>query len=388
MLTRVEAVLQKIERARIPPGPVVISPDTEDELGIGHLRRAGQLDIEFLSGSARPVVGRFIRWTKKLLRWSLRWWIGPISNQQTAFNLNVLNVAERLSIMHERLEGQILEVERRHETLERRTLAQKTDLERLIDRMRVDLEAARGHAASAEMLPSTRRGLGYKAFEDRHRGSPEEIRKLLSIYLPHLRGRRRVLDVGCGRGELLEMLAEEGVSAYGIDPDEAMVQAARGRGAEVLRGDAVQHLAEIEAGSIDGIICTQVVEHLETSELVAFVELAHRKLAPGGIVILETPNPESLFIFHAFFYVDLTHVRPIHPEALKWLLEVTGFDDVRIERILPAPEGVALDQIPRELIDSEKVWHTLATNIVRLNALLYGPQHYAAFGTKGAGSGD
>ena len=90
---------------------------------------------------------------------------------------------------------------------------------------------------------------------------------------------------------------------------------------------------------------------------------------------------ESLFIFHAFFYVDLTHVRPIHPEAMKWAMEATGFVDIRLERILPVPAPARLDPVPEEL-RGEAGWDAIAGNVERLNSLLYGPQHYAAVGIK------
>ena len=137
-------------------------------------------------------------------------------------------------------------------------------------------------------------------------------------------------------------------------------------------------------GAIDAIFCSQVAEHLQTWELMALLEVAHRKLAPGGVIVFETPNPECLFIFHSFFYVDLTHIRPIHPEAMRWAFETSGFTDVRIDRVLPLPDDVRLEEVPVDLHD-DPTWLRMATNVVRLNALLYGPQHYVAVGYKEIG---
>ncbi|MGH9190524.1 MAG: class I SAM-dependent methyltransferase, partial [Acidimicrobiales bacterium] len=194
---------------------------------------------------------------------------------------------------------------------------------------------------------------------------------------------RRVLDVGCGRGEFLAVMRDAGVSAYGVDSDESMVEAAKAQGLEVVLQDAVAHLRELPAGQVDGVFSSQVAEHLSTDELMALLDAAYQRLAPGGVMVVETPNPESLFIFAAFFYVDLTHIKPIHPEAMRWAMEASGFRDVRIQRILPVPDGTRLEPVPAELA-GEAGWSSLAANVDRLNDLLYGPQHYAAIATKPA----
>jgi O-antigen chain-terminating methyltransferase len=203
---------------------------------------------------------------------------------------------------------------------------------------------------------------------------------MLRVYLPHFQRCRRVLDIGCGRGEFLSLLRDAGISAYGVDSDESMVDAGRASGVEVLLVDAFVHLRGLAPGAVDGIFCSQVAEHLETPQLVALLELSKRALAPGGVVVIETPNPESLSILSRFFYTDLTHVRPIHPDALRWAMEAVGFDAVRVERVLPVEAGVRLDQLPDQLARQDG-WATVAVNIDRLNNVLFGPQNFAAVAT-------
>jgi len=382
MMARVETALTKAARTHTHKGPVFVYSEGDDELGIGNLRHPAIIQTEFQSGSTRPFIGSAIRFAKRAVRRGLRWYVAPMMDQQTRFNNATLDIAERLRLQNERL---LLEVDQLRRAL--------NDTERAMDGVRADIETGirgdapdTGDAAAPSSVPlaSTRRSLDYRSFEDRHRGDFEDIRKLLSVYLPYFRGSRRVLDVGCGRGEFLRILRDEGIEAYGVDSDETMVEAAHEEGLEVVLDDAVAHLRSLDMGAIDAIFCSQVAEHLQTWELMALLEVAHRKLAPGGVIVFETPNPECLFIFHSFFYVDLTHIRPIHPEAMRWAFETSGFTDVRIDRVLPLPDDVRLEEVPVDLHD-DPTWLRMATNVVRLNALLYGPQHYVAVGYKEIG---
>ena len=368
VMARVGKALARWERARQPETPIYVDGAEGDGLGIRWLREPARIDTRFASGSARPVVGPAVRLAKRAVRRGISWYVEPMMAQQSRFNAAVLDLAERMELAHERLLTD----------LDERLPALRDDIDALEARFS---EGGPGATGGEGLLPSARRLLQYRAFEDRHRGPYADIRTLLSFYLPLFAGRRRVLDVGCGRGEFLRLLQEEGIDAYGVDSDESMVESARAHGLDVVLGDGISHLRRIGRGSVDGIFSSQVVEHLQTSQIMGLLEAAHEKLAPGGVMVVETPNPESLFIFHAFFYVDLTHVKPIHPEALKWAMEAVGFAEVRLERILPVPDGTRLDDVPDDLRD-QPGWSTVAANVERLNQLLYGPQHFAAVATK------
>ena len=380
MMARVTVALSKGSRARPARTVVYVTDETRDEVGISALRKPAEIQIEFHSGSDRKAIGPAVRFGKRAMRRGARWYTGPIMAQQTRFNLASLDVDERLLAEHEKL---VAEVAQLRDHVER--------LEVLVDSHHAEAGAARPVLASAEAVAATdahfelsrgsQRMLKYSAFEDRHRGSEESLRTLLAPYLPYFKDKNRVLDIGCGRGEFLNMLKDESISAYGVDSDESMVQAAQAKGLEVLLGDANEHLRSLPTGDIDGIFCSQVAEHLTTDQLVRLVELCYRKLAPGGVVVMETPNPESLSILASFFYVDLTHIKPIHPEALKWAFEAAGFTGLAIERIQPVPEGARLNELPQEFAQ-QPGWQTIAGNIQRLNGLLYGPQHFAVVGYK------
>jgi SAM-dependent methyltransferase len=373
VMTRVEAALARQSRRRDDDAGRVlyVDQDAHGDLGTAHLRGPADLVVEFHSGSARPVVGPVVRMAKRAVRRSLRWYIKPIMEQQSRFNHAVLDMVERLGVRDDKL---AIEVDGAAEDLR--------DAEASIDMLRTDLMAVAAGGGSAEVadLRSVRSTLRYRDFEDRHRGPVADVREMLRVYLPHFETRRRVLDIGCGRGEFLSLLRDEGISAYGVDSDESMVGAGREAGVEVVLDDAFSHLRGLEAGAVDGIFCSQVAEHLETPQLLALLELSKRALAPGGVIVMETPNPESLSILSRFFYTDLTHVRPIHPDALRWAMEAVGFESVHVERVLPVEEGVRLDALPDGLATQDG-WATVAANIDRLNNVLFGPQNFAAVAT-------
>lgn len=165
---------------------------------------------------------------------------------------------------------------------------------------------------------------GYRAFEDLFRGSEAFIRERQRVYLPYIEGRQPVLDVGCGRGEFLDLLAEAGVPAIGIDVDTEMVARSAAKGHAVERADAGAYL-EGQADNTYGVIfCAQVIEHLSYDALNAFLALAERTLKPGGVLIVETVNPHAFPAFKAF-WVDLTHHAPIFPEVAVAFCGLHGF---------------------------------------------------------------
>jgi len=384
-MTRVEAALHRQERGSDDASERVIflDPDGHGELGTAHLRRPADLETEFHSGSARPLVGPVVRLAKRAVRRGMRWYVQPIAEQQSRFNHAMLDIVERLRMEDEKLlTVEIEEIRRDQARAEAAVDLLRSDLLALAARPAGGAGAASGAGGPSSLadLPSVRTTLRYRDFEDRHRGPTADVREMLRVYVAHFQACRRVLDVGCGRGEFLSLLHDAGVPAYGVDSDEGMADAVRAEGLEVVLDDAFSHLRGLEAGAVDGIFCSQVAEHLDTPQLLALLELSRRKLAPGGVMVVETPNPETLSIFARFFYTDLTHVRPIHPDALRWAMEAVGFEGVRIERVLPVEEGVRLEPVPTGSGDREG-WAAVAANVERLNGLLFGPQNFAAVAT-------
>ncbi|PYC22947.1 class I SAM-dependent methyltransferase [Pseudomonas mosselii] len=183
----------------------------------------------------------------------------------------------------------------------------------------------------------------YRAFEDEHRGSREAIKQRLQIYLPFIRPLldlypdARALDVGCGRGEWLETLVENGFKATGVDMDDGMLEACRARNLPAEKADALSFLQTIPSDSYCVLTGFHIAEHLRFDDLKALVAQAHRVLKPGGLLILETPNSENLIVATQNFYLDPTHERPIPHLLLDFLVRFSGFQRSKILRLQENP---------------------------------------------------
>lgn len=184
----------------------------------------------------------------------------------------------------------------------------------------------------------------YRAFEEKFRGPRDLIKSRLQVYMPFVQPligffpSAQVTDLGCGRGEWLELLAEVGYDAQGVDLDDAMLSACRERGLRVQTGDALAFLRGLSDASQSVVSGFHIAEHLPFDALQELVKEALRVLVPGGLLILETPNPENLVVGTSAFYLDPTHQRPIPPQLLGFLPEYAGFKRSKIIRLQESPE--------------------------------------------------
>jgi len=217
----------------------------------------------------------------------------------------------------------------------------------------------------------------YVGFEDAFRGSQEDIQRQLRDYVPIFAGASDVLDIGCGRGEFLALLRESGVTARGIDLNDAMVAVCREKGFEATKADALSYLRGVPPGSLGGLFAAQVVEHLEPAYLTRLLEAAFEALRPGAPIVLETINPACWFAFFESYIRDITHVRPLHPDTLKFLLIASGFQQIEIRYRAPYPEHEKLQPLPASAALGDSV-DTLNGNIEKLNSLLFTYLDYAA----------
>jgi SAM-dependent methyltransferase len=244
-------------------------------------------------------------------------------------------------------------------------------LERAV-RARTAPQAAQPEPSEQSVPAAPGASFDYLAFEGRFR--PEDsVTERQQAYVDELRNAKRVVDLGAGRGELVSMLKAAGVAAYAVEIEPDFVELMRDNGLEVVDQDAVEHLRGLDDGSLGGIVASHVVEHLPPAALTELVALAADKLDGGGLLILETPNPESLVAGAVNFHRDLTHVRPIHPDTLAFLCESAGFSEVEIRRLSPVPDEERLPTTGDEKLDEV---------VGQLNELLYGYQDYAVVARK------
>lgn len=213
-------------------------------------------------------------------------------------------------------------------------------------------------------------------FEETFRGDRSDIKQRLSAYLPYLQEvkampetqRPLFVDIGCGRGEWLELMSEQGIPSIGIDLNHAKVDACIGLGYAAKVADGIAFLLQQEENSLGGVSGFHLIEHLSFDQLIALFKNAWRALKPGGVLIFETPNPENLLVGACNFFSDPTHVHPIVPNVARFMAQQAGFADVEILRLHPYPNEVQMQgDSPIELT---------------INHFLFGPQDFAVIAKK------
>ena len=215
----------------------------------------------------------------------------------------------------------------------------------------------------------------YLHFEDEFRGTREEIKARVAVYLPKFREAGAgteaapILDLGCGRGELLEVLRTEGLVASGVDTNRAAVEQCRQQGLSVELGDAFDVLRKLPEASLGGLAALHVVEHLPFPLVLKLLDEALRVLRPGGVAIFETPNPKNVLVGSSNFYIDPTHRNPVHPLTLRHLMEARGLVGVETMMLHPLPPEARVPDASSELAR-------------RFNEYFYGPQDYAVIGRR------
>jgi SAM-dependent methyltransferase len=360
------------------PGTIALpsAPPLPDEAKVPDIHRA----LEGTTAPAQP--GTLKTWRLDAAIWSV---VVPALERQQQFNAAIVDHLNR-NLAAERdaraATGAVIEATRRHldtlaafhhrliqylqqvtpfvETKDRalggtelrdqiaianeRTLALKREIERLSTADRPAAEAGKGAPPASTPVAADREAFKYLGFEDRFRGSREEIRARLTDYVPLFAGATNVVDVGCGRGELLELFRESGIGAQGIDTNERMVSVCTERGLRATQADALGFVRGQPDGSLGGLTAIQVVEHMPPDYLMAFLEAAYHALRPGAPIVLETINPACWMAFFETYIRDLTHARPLHPDTLKFLAEASGFREVQIGFRSPVRD---VDRLPR-----------------------------------------
>jgi len=327
----------------------------------GHLAETAKLHARF-----REIVSALVQYLQRVL---------PVVDARD-------RVATALATTRSEL---ILEAfDRRLESLGRRLqglLALRDRMEALSEGQRAiegTLKAGAPPPEVAEAALQAAADSAYTAFENRYRGDREEIRERLAAYAELFALLSPVADLGCGRGEFLEILRAQDIEGLGVEANGNAVQECLSRGLDVAQGDLLVFLRGRKAESLGGVFAAQVAEHLPPAALQGLLREAHRVLRPGGLLLLETVNPRSVIGFLEVYNRDLTHERPLHPDTLRFLAAAAGFSDVRVEMKSEVEKAARLQPVPPDGLPEATVT-ALNENLERLNALLYGPLEYALF---------
>jgi O-antigen chain-terminating methyltransferase len=276
---------------------------------------------------------------------------------------NRIELAEKR--IDERTEGRI---EKR--AAEERELIQ-SHLESHLEKIRVQIGLlnARVHGADSKRLERSDLDTLYAALEDRFRGTREEIKDRFKIYLPYVEALPDpvVIDLGCGRGEWLEILKAAGINARGVERNRVAIEQCRELGLDVVEDDLIGHLRGLADASASAITGFHVIEHVSIDALVTLLDEVLRVLRPGGVAIFETPNPENVLVGSNFFYLDPTHKHPLPSELMQFLFDNRGFDTVEVLNLHPWDSGRVAGE--GQLAE-------------RFNGFFFGPMDYAVLGWK------
>ena len=237
--------------------------------------------------------------------------------------------------------------------------------------------AVQSAAPAAESSGSDYDDIDYFDFENHFRGSIDSIKKSQEFYLKYYRGKKKVVDIGCGRGEFLSLMQDNGIPAEGVDIYEPYTEYCNMKGLKATCGDGCDFLEKTEG--VDGIFVGQVVEHLKPHQIIRLCNTAYERLEDGGCIILETPNPTSLSIYTNAFYIDPSHIKPVHPLTMQYYLEKAGFKDIEI--IYTESSRPPFEIPPLKCAEAE---NTAEFNeaMKRVSDIIFGSQDYAVVAVK------
>jgi O-antigen chain-terminating methyltransferase len=193
----------------------------------------------------------------------------------------------------------------------------------------------------------------YAALEDVFRGDEADIAKRQAMYVPYVeksvQPERPLVDLGCGRGEWLQVLQGHGLSAFGVDSNPTFVEQCVAAGLDVRAGNLVDFLRSAEPASLGAISMFQVLEHLPFAVVAEVMKLARQALAPGGVFIAEVPNAKNVRVGSGTFWIDPTHVRPWYPDALEFVASAAGFAEVEGLYLHPILDSPNLEGVPENI---------------------------------------
>lgn len=283
-------------------------------------------------------------------------------------------------VIFNKMRDEINTVENKIDSLELnfiRTAVQKSKTELVsnnITQLNTDNIPLKGKEAS-----DTYNDIDYFNFENHFRGPRGLIKKNLEIYTEYFINKGQVVDLGCGRGEFLELMKENNIPAIGVDFYKEFVDFCNFKGLQAIEDDAIKYLNKLDDNSVGGIFSAQLIEHLQTNQLIRLCIESYKKLKRGGYLILETPNPTSLSIYTNAFYIDPSHVKPVHPKTLEYFLNQAGFKEIQVIFTEQSKVGYRLPLLNGEGISNLNEFND---GINCISDIIFGSQDYAIIAQK------
>jgi len=350
--------------------------------------------------SARRASGPFVSFAKRVIRKLTGWYIDPALDRQRIFNASVTRTVNEMkqyldhiqinedilsTIMHRDLALFRANVLFLNKYLERRMIDFEKEL--VILRAKGDgrtavpsVDAGDNGGGTAEDLLAT---IDVLTLEQRVHGSPRVVKDRQRVYLPFFKGCNAVLAIGCGRGELLQLFEQEGVGATGTETNPTLVDYCKDNGLKVMLVDPVDYLESLEDSSLDGIVLSRFAGHEPPSRLIKMLTLCRKKLSGDAALVIETPNPFSLYAVASYALESTEQAHPLHPETLKQLCLSYGFNEPAVMFLNPLPPEEHLEELDltasAPVLDArqQELFHQANENFAKLNRILFSHRDYA-----------
>lgn len=297
---------------------------------------------------------------KKIMRKLNFFYLKHVTDQQVIFNANAVQSMNTLAEYCRRLEQEKTSLSSKIDSI------QRANKELIYKLGKLDISEENGF--------SEKLNYDYASFEEKFRGGFSDIKERQKNYLDYFKNCENVIDIGCGRGEFLSILKENNIPAVGIDLVKKNVETCLENGLDAVFGNGVDYLEGLDKESVDGIFSAQVIEHMKTEVLIKLVNTAFEQLKSGGIVVLETLNPQCLMIYAECLYLDPTHSTPVHPETVKFFMQKAGFEDIEIKYLSPTDKSYLLPHFA-DHPEADR-------SIDMINHLLFGNREYAIIARK------
>ena len=385
---RIIAAKQSAEQKQHNPPPLEESDYKWKLLSeLSQANRTWLVDADYEITSHRPRIGRFIVFGKKVVRKLLRWYVSAAFNKQRTFNADAtrsLNAAyEYISLLDSQIQQIKCEQDTKISALSTQIQLIKSERTEDISAMTVRIQKIEEQAEKEAVNEEKRRQkieenrINYLKFEDNFRGTGDAISARQQQYVPYFKNKQNVLDIGCGRGEFIELLLSEGIPTSGIDLDSDMVKHCQSKGYKVSKVDALEYLNGVQENTYDGIFMAQVIEHMAYDEYVPLLRQMFRVLKPGGVVIVETIYAQTVVAVSNAYYLDPTHKNLVHPELLRFIMKEIGFSSVERKDTSPV-EHIKLPELKANGAESEELHQYLE----HVHWVLFGNRDYAIIGVK------
>ena len=349
--------------------------------------------------SRRSGFGPLLMFIKRVTRKLVGWYVNPAMDNQRLFNAYVTRSINEMKryLDHLQINEDILSTIMRRDLalfranilfMNRHLQGRMLDFENEISLLRgkeparaalAEEPGGKGGGEADELLDS----LDVLTLEQRVHGSPRMVRDRQRVYLPYFRGCRNVLAIGCGRGELLQLLSQEGINARGTESDATLVGFCRDNDLDVSKVDVFDYLEALPNGSLDGVVLSRFAGHQPPGRLIRMLNLCRKKLEGDAVLIIETPNPFSLYAVANYALEDSDRIQPMHPETLKLLCLSCGFMEPTVMFLNPLPPEENLEELELSssgaIIDhrEQELFHQVNQNFAKINRIIFSHREYA-----------